>query len=154
MPRFYVLILTNKPDFGKRADGWRRVKNRTHFHALKVPSIRFSADSRPIPKSLYRAGFWLHLLPVQKVENKKGPQSGPKGNAWCPLRPRGKTVRPDGLGGLGPAREPDGTALLGPMVWPSRAGEPEHWEQRLPLGAAVPPDWRPPASENCDPFGE
>ncbi len=28
---------------------------------------------------------------------------------------------------------PDSTALLGPVVGPSRAGEPDHWEQRLPV---------------------
>ncbi len=55
---------------------------------------------------------------------------------------------------LGWTVDPDGTALLGPMVWPNRAGEPEHGEQRLPFEAAVTPDWRPPASENGDPFGE
>ncbi len=49
---------------------------------------------------------------------------------------------------------PDGTALLGPMVWPSRAGEPEHWEQRLPFAAAITPDCRPSASENGDLLGE
>ncbi len=65
-----LLCPRGQSDFGKRAGGWRRVKNRRAFHAVKVRSIRFSADNRPIPKSLYRAGFWLHLLPVQKVERK------------------------------------------------------------------------------------
>ena len=45
---------------------------------------------------------------------------------------------------FGPEFEPefgfDGVALLGPMVWPSRAGEPEQREQRLPFEAAVTPD--------------
>ncbi len=39
------------------------------------------------------------------------------------------------------------------MIWPSRAGEPEQGEQRLPFAAAVPPDFRPSASENGGPLG-
>ncbi len=73
-----LLCPRGQSDFGKRAGGWRRVKNRRPFHAVKVRSIRFSADSRPIPESLYRAGFWLHLLPVQKVEKQPGPTTGPR----------------------------------------------------------------------------
>ncbi len=73
-----LLCPRGQSDFGKRADGWRRVKNRRTFHAVKVRSIRFSADSRPIPKSLYRAGFGSTFCRCKRWKNRKCPQPGPK----------------------------------------------------------------------------
>ncbi len=43
-----LLCSRGQSNFGERADGWRRVKNRRPFHAVKVRSIRFSADGRPL----------------------------------------------------------------------------------------------------------
>ncbi len=107
-----LLCPRGQSDFGKRADGWRRVKNRRPFHAEKVRSIQLSADNRPIPKSVYRAGFGSTFCRCKRWKNRMG--------RWRSVRPRG----------------PQPPAAEARSLWLRRHRRPNYWAGRhCPLWA-------------------